>query len=386
MTYEKDTDLDINSIQEQNLKMLQSSMEEPLLTPHTEVWEGIEQESHTVSTLALVEREVIDKWTDDIEDVLQEVWLHTENTQVNVVPESEVVMQENITEEILEKTALNQEKQDALEVNGKNIFQKIVSSIWMLFRYILTASFIFVVLMAFTNYSAYITIAKSYLNPEAIEASEKNIQNSMKQSQIDINYEEPEDDNREEARAKVLKEWESKIYESKDIRTILGDIREEEISLDIEIIPFVNRLVIPKIWKNVPLIDIAQWNVEWLDELNDIFMDELEDGVVRYPGSAQPWEFWNAFIFGHSSNFPWVAWDYNDVFALLDRLEIGDEVVTYYGGQKYTYKIKQKEVINPNDVSVLKRETNKKEITLMTCWPIGTTYNRLLVIGELVKE
>jgi len=46
--------------------------------------------------------------------------------------------------------------------------------------------------------------------------------------------------------------------------------------LDIEIIPFINRVVIPKIAKNIPLVDIEQGNVENFDELNGIFMDELK--------------------------------------------------------------------------------------------------------------
>ena len=53
-------------------------------------------------------------------------------------------------------------------------------------KYVLTASFIFVVLMLFTNYSAYITIAKSYLNPELIAESEKNINKGLEISQITV--------------------------------------------------------------------------------------------------------------------------------------------------------------------------------------------------------
>jgi len=41
-------------------------------------------------------------------------------------------------------------------------------------------------------------------------------------------------------------------------------------------------------------------------ELNNIFMNELENGIIRYPGSAKPGENGNSFIFGHSSNFPWI--------------------------------------------------------------------------------
>jgi hypothetical protein len=35
-------------------------------------------------------------------------------------------------------------------------------------------------------------------------------------------------------------------------------------------------------------------------------MKELENGIIRYPGSAKPGENGTSFIFGHSSNFPWV--------------------------------------------------------------------------------
>jgi len=109
-------------------------------------------------------------------------------------------------------------------------------------------------------------------------------------------------------------------------------------------------------------------------------MEELENGVIRYPGSALPGQDGNAFVFGHSSNFPWIEGEYNDVFALLDKVVFDDEVVVYYGQEKYTYKIRTKNVIRPGDVSVLKsNEKGGSQITLMTCWPIGTTLNRLVL-------
>jgi sortase A len=120
--------------------------------------------------------------------------------------------------------------------------------------------------------------------------------------------------------------------------------------------------------------------VSGVDELNNIFMEELENGVIRYPGSALPGQDGNAFIFGHSSNFPWIKGEYNDVFALLDKVVFDDEIVVYYGQEKYTYKIRTKNVIRPGDVSVLKNnEKGGSKITLMTCWPIGTTLNRLVL-------
>lgn len=338
---------DINTIQQENLELLQKSMidnEEKIQSQNF----SEESKNEAISEIAIV--------SDNIADNVLE-------------PIVEEIAEPVVLEEIVLKTS---------------IFRKTLSTLGFLGRYLVTAGFIFVILMAFTNYSAYITIAKSYLNPEAMAQWEAQINKSIEVSKIVLNNEEVV--GIQEKMVTENNEAENEITEKKDIRDIVWDIRSEEINLDIEIIPFVNRVVIPKIAKNIPLIDIEQGNVEDFDELNGIFMDELKSWVVRYPGSAKPWDYGNSFIFGHSSNFPWIPWDYNDVFVLLDKLEIGDEVITYYEWQKYVYKIKEKKVINPNDVSILKRDTGKKEITLMTCWPIGTTYNRLLLIGELVND
>ena len=114
-------------------------------------------------------------------------------------------------------------------------------------------------------------------------------------------------------------------------------------------------------------------------------MQELENGVIRYPGSSTPWNDWTTFIFWHSSNFPWIKWDYNDVFALLDKVEFDDEIIIYYNQKKYIYKIREKKVISPWDVWVLERNKKKSELTLMTCWPIWTTLNRLIVVWDIVE-
>jgi sortase (surface protein transpeptidase) len=34
----------------------------------------------------------------------------------------------------------------------------------------------------------------------------------------------------------------------------------------------------------------------------------------------------------------------------------------------------------------MNRDDGKKELSLMTCWPIGTTLNRLIVFAELQEE
>lgn len=116
-------------------------------------------------------------------------------------------------------------------------------------------------------------------------------------------------------------------------------------------------------------------------------MEELRGGVVRYPGTALPGETGNVFIFGHSSNYPWVKSDYNDAFALLDTLENGDEITIYYNQKKFTYRVTDRAVVKPGDVKTLEsRDHTKKELSLMTCWPVGTTLERIIIFAELVED
>ena len=249
-----------------------------------------------------------------------------------------------------------------------------------LLKYISTSFLIFAVLILTTNYSAYIELLKSDLYSDKIQKESSSLINSVEASKIKSSIQE-----KEEIKKRVDEEI-SKSKKSKySLKNLSLETNKEKPKLDIEITPYENRIIIPKITKNIPVLDLKQKSVSWEKELEDIFMKELEDWVVRYPGSSKPGKNWNTFIFGHSSNYPWIKWDYNDVFVNLNKLEYQDEVILYYEQEKYTYKIKEKKVIKPGQTDILKRNKNKDEITLMTCWPIGTTLNRLIVIWERVE-
>ncbi len=257
---------------------------------------------------------------------------------------------------------------------------------WIIFfgKYLITSSLIFWVLLLTTNYSAYINIAKSYIYSNQAEIAQQRLVTSVEASNIKEKY-------TSTAETKIKKNIEyKKTSEEKETKLSINKLKKKEdkkeINLNIEITPYTNRVIIPKIWKNIPLLDIKNRKISWKNELDDIFMKDLENWIVRYPWSSKPWEKWTSFIFGHSSNFPWIKWDYNEVFATLDNVTYDDEIIVYYWQKKYTYKVKEKRVISPWDLSVLKRDKNKKEITLMTCWPVWTTLNRLIVTWELIEE
>ncbi len=254
---------------------------------------------------------------------------------------------------------------------------------WLLFltKYIVTSVFIFWILLVTTNYSAYFGIIKSYVYSEELEIQSKWIISSVEASNIKEKFMEQIQEEKD------LIENESKQKTSDySLRKLVNISNKNDINLNIEITPYENRIIIPKIWKNIPLVDIKNKEIKWEDELNNIFMKELENWVIRYPWSSTPWEEWTTFVFWHSSNFPWIKWDFNDVFALLDKVEYGDEILVYYNQEKFRYIIKEKKVITPWDISVLERNKKKSELTLMTCWPLWTTLNRLIVVWEIIEE
>lgn len=150
--------------------------------------------------------------------------------------------------------------------------------------------------------------------------------------------------------------------------------------------PIDYRLIIPKTATNVPLIDMPTKYAT--DDLWGKFEKEvqaaLRNGVVHYPGTAYPGQVGNVFFTGHSSYYPWDKGQYKDVFANLNQLDVGDEYVVFYNQEKYIYKIAEKKEVRPSQVGVLEQAKDKKLSTLMTCWPLGTTLKRLILVAEEV--
>lgn len=82
-------------------------------------------------------------------------------------------------------------------------------------------------------------------------------------------------------------------------------------------------------------------------------------------------------------NFCITGHNYEDVFAYVEDLEVNDTfyIIDKANAKKVTYKIYKKYTVNPTDLDCLNQQTNdKKEVTLITCNPGGTT--RLIVKAQ----
>jgi len=150
------------------------------------------------------------------------------------------------------------------------------------------------------------------------------------------------------------------------------------LSNQIETIKFENKeiqksifqndyLIIPKLNLNAPLIFSQNENPE----------KNLKKGVVAKLNKNN-----QVIVFGHSSSYPWQENPYGKIFAHLDKLQPGDKIIIVYQNKKYIYQVKESKIINPQK----KNYFADQGLLLVTCWPPGTTWQRLVVKCSLIKQ
>lgn len=273
-------------------------------------------------------------------------------------------------------------KKEETKIEKKHTWVKKAKAI---IHFLLLTSILFVVLLLLSNWSAYSAFARAILAPEALEHEQHLLEGGL--AHTEMTDRRTAQEAREERRKRILQQQIEKTEgNTPELGVSYFDQDISRVSLSVSIAPYEDRIIIPKIGKNIPLVNVEHHDADSSNEWHKIFMKELENGIIKYPGSANPGEPGNSFIFGHSSNFPWAKGNYNDVFALLNELEAGDEIIVYFKQKKLVYVVKEKIIVKPGHVSSLGGDTNNKQLTLMTCWPLGTTLNRLLVITELKKS
>lgn len=140
-----------------------------------------------------------------------------------------------------------------------------------------------------------------------------------------------------------------------------------------------SEVIIPKINVEIPVV----YDLNTVDEA--AIQTALERGVVHMSSTPDPGQKGNSVIVGHSSNNIFNKGKYKFAFVMLNRLEVGDTFFLTKGGVRYAYKIYDKKIVKPTDVSVLGPTDKLATATLVTCDPPGTSLNRLIVVGEQIS-
>jgi LPXTG-site transpeptidase (sortase) family protein len=145
----------------------------------------------------------------------------------------------------------------------------------------------------------------------------------------------------------------------------------------------VNRefsIIVPTVGINAPVIA----NVD--PARPDQYAAALLQGVAHASTSFLPDADGTVYLFSHSTNYDWFVKDLNAVFYLLKNLKEGDLMVIYYEGKQYAYKLRETRVVQPSEISYLVPTEGKKSLILQTCWPPGSTTERLMLFADFVSE
>jgi LPXTG-site transpeptidase (sortase) family protein len=139
------------------------------------------------------------------------------------------------------------------------------------------------------------------------------------------------------------------------------------------------RIFIPKINVSAPVITDTKTYDQGPVQL------ALRRGVVQYgTASASPGQKGNTVLIGHSSGQLWAPGDYKFVFTMLDKLVNDDRILVDYKGTRYIYRVSESKVVPPTDLSVL-RASDTPELTLITCTPVGSSKNRLVITARQIS-
>lgn len=136
---------------------------------------------------------------------------------------------------------------------------------------------------------------------------------------------------------------------------------------------------VPNYFLTIPKLGITNAFISTTDT-------NLAQHLVSLAGTPLPPNKGNTVIFGHST-LPQLfdPKNYKTIFADAYKLQVGDTFTATVSNVVYTYKIFSITVVNPDDTSVLAQTYDDSYVTLITCTPPGTIWERLIIKARLQK-
>lgn len=156
-----------------------------------------------------------------------------------------------------------------------------------------------------------------------------------------------------------------------------GLLKSRQISLSPANLDF--SIAIEKIGLTAPVVA----NVSVNDDKK--YMASLKNGIAHAVSSEYPSEFaGNTYLFAHSSFDFRLLGKYARSFNLLDKLIVGDKINIFYKGKDYLYSVTNSEILPGWNTRPLDRKVVSPVLTLQSCYPPGTTFNRIVITAELI--
>jgi len=145
-----------------------------------------------------------------------------------------------------------------------------------------------------------------------------------------------------------------------------GELADEVGSTTDASIPQENRLVIPSIQVDEPILEGSNiWVING-------------GGTWRRPNTARPDENNNTVIVGHRFFGNNVS-----TFYHLDKVLTGQKLALYWEGEEKLYEVTKIKIVDASQVEI-EGPTKEEQLTIYTCDPVWTAKNRLVVIAKPV--
>lgn len=117
----------------------------------------------------------------------------------------------------------------------------------------------------------------------------------------------------------------------------------------------------------------------------------LDKSLIQYPGTANPGNPGTPVIFGHSVLRQFYNPSeknprrYSSIFSKIMTLGKGQLIYITQDNVRYTYRVRDKTVVQPEDTYILDQDYAQKSLKIVTCVPEGTVLQRGVVTADLVK-
>ncbi|MEI6887570.1 MAG: sortase [bacterium] len=168
----------------------------------------------------------------------------------------------------------------------------------------------------------------------------------------------------------IKKTADSTVVESQKFSENIPAITTNEYRSGVEITSKANYVKIERLLIDGNILEGSANNQESI----------LSSGFWRYPDTKKPSEDGSVVVFGHRrANLP----PAKNTFYNLDKVKLGDLIEAGYEGKIYYYKVIVTKVVEPNDWNAIKSESFKS-IKLITCTPLGTSNQRLVITAEQI--
>ncbi len=137
-------------------------------------------------------------------------------------------------------------------------------------------------------------------------------------------------------------------------------------------------LEIPKLGLSMDIVGVPKtgsgWDVSWLGE---------DSGWLN--GTTFPTWPGNSFLTGHV----WDAFDQAGPFVNLNQLKYGDKIVIHLYGSAYTFEVRSRLTVKPDDLSLIDKEEDFAWLNLVTCRgfsPSDDAYGYRLIVRAILVD